>query len=58
MMAIWAEIGILETSEQQLADQARAIKVNRWLSKVEMEEIKRKILEERFEYQMTVEVLT
>ena len=52
-MAIWAEISVLETSEQRLADEARAIEVNEWLSKVEMEEIKRKIIEERVEYQMT-----
>ena len=56
MLAIWAEIGVFETSEERLADQARAIKVNGWLSEVEIEEIKRKILEERVEYQMTESV--
>ena len=57
MLAIWAEIGVFETSEQRLADQARAIKVNGWLSEVEIEEIKSKILEERVEYQMTERAL-
>ena len=36
-----------------LADQARTIKVNEWLSEVEIEEIKRKLSQERVEYQMT-----
>ena len=43
MMAIWAEIGVFEVSEQRLADQAREIKMNGWLSDVEIAEIKRKI---------------
>ena len=53
MMAIWAEISLFETNEQRFADQARTIKVNGWLSEVEMEEIKRKLSQERVEYQMT-----
>ena len=43
MMAIWAEIGVFEANQQRFADQTR----------IEMEEIKRKLSQERVEYQMT-----
>ena len=43
MLAIWKEIGVFDVTEQRLADQVRAIKVNRWLSEVEIEEIHRNI---------------
>ena len=43
MTAIWREIGEFEISEQRLADQARAIKVNSWLSDIEIEELKREV---------------
>ena len=43
MMRIWEEVGTFEVKEQQLVDQARAIVVNEWLTKVELEEIKRQI---------------
>ena len=43
MIGIWNEIGVFETSEQRLADQARAIRRNGWLSEVELEEIKREL---------------
>ena len=36
------DIGVFECSEQRLADQVRAIKVNNWLD-LEMEELRRKI---------------
>ena len=39
---IWDERGVFEVTEQRLADQARAIKVNNWLSDLEIEEIARK----------------
>ena len=35
----------LEVSEQHLADQARAIRVNNWLRSLELERIKRKVSE-------------
>ena len=38
------ENGGFETSEQRLADQARAIKVNGWLTEMEIEEMKREAL--------------
>ena len=38
MTAIWAQISVFETSEQRLADQARAIKVNGWLSEGKIED--------------------
>ena len=40
---IWDEIGVFEATEQRLADQARAIKSNNWLSDLEIEDIARKI---------------
>ena len=43
MTAIWREIGEFEVSEQRLADQARASKVNGWLSDIEIEELKREV---------------
>ena len=43
MIGIWEEIGVFEISEQRLADQARAIRRNGWLSEVELEEIKREL---------------
>ena len=43
MKHIWDERGIFESSEQRLADQARQIRTNDWLTTVEVEEIKRKI---------------
>ena len=35
--------GFFKISEQRLADQARAIKLNEWLSEVELEEIRREV---------------
>ena len=34
---------MFETSEQRLADQARAIRTNGWISEVELEEIKEEL---------------
>ena len=36
-------IGVFEVTEQRLADQARMIRVNVWLSAVELEEIRREV---------------
>ena len=47
MIAIWREIGTLEITEQRLVDQARVVRTNEWLTDVELEEIKRKILTPR-----------
>ena len=41
MLGIWKELGVFEISEQRLADQARAIRTNGWLSEIELEEIQR-----------------
>ena len=46
MMKIWREIGVFDITEQTLADQTRVIRTNGWLSKVELDEIQRKIKEE------------
>ena len=40
------EKGVFEVREQRLADQARAIRTNDWLTKVEIEEIKRDVEKE------------
>ena len=45
--AIWREIGTFEITEQRLADQARIIRTNEWLTEVELEKIRRKILTRR-----------
>ena len=42
MFNIWKERGIIELTEQRLCDQARAIRINQWLTPVELEEIKRR----------------
>ena len=41
MLDIGNSDGVFEISEQRLADQAKVIKTNRWLSEIEVEEIKR-----------------
>ena len=43
MLSAWQKRGMFKVSEQNLADQARAIKTNEWLSEVELEEIKRQV---------------
>ena len=40
MLQTWLIVGVFEATEQRLADQARAIKTNQWLSEFELEEIK------------------
>ena len=44
LISKWKENGGFETSEQRLADQARAIKINGWLSEIEIEELKREAM--------------
>ena len=46
MLSTWQNRGIFRVTEQNLADQARAIKTNNWLSAIELEEIKRRALRE------------
>ena len=43
MFGVWQEKGIFKITEQQLCNQARAIKTNGWLSELEHDEIKQKI---------------
>ena len=45
MMALWEYLGEFETTEKLLPDQARHLRVNGWISELEMMEIKRKIEE-------------
>ena len=40
---IWDEIGVFLVTEQKLADQARQIRTNKWLTDMEIKEIKRKL---------------
>ena len=47
MIAIWREIGTFEITEQRLANQVGVISTNVWLTEVELEEIRRKILTHR-----------
>lgn len=42
MLQCWNALGVFKVNEQRLADQARAIKTNGWLTDIEIEEIKRK----------------
>ena len=43
MLSAWQKREMFKVSEQNLADQARAIKTNKWLSEVELEEIKQQV---------------
>ena len=47
MIAIWREIGTFEITEQRLANQVGVMSTNVWLTEVELEEIRRKILTHR-----------
>ena len=40
MKKIWVEIGVFPVTEQRLANQARQIWTNKWLTDIEIEEIK------------------
>ena len=40
---LWDELGVFEATEQRIACQARAIRLNEWLTSLEIEEIKQKI---------------
>ena len=43
MKKIWDEIGVFPVTEQRLADPARQIRTNKWLTDIEIEEIRRKL---------------
>ena len=43
MKKIWDKIGVFPGTEQRLADQARQIQTNKWLTDKEIEEIRRKL---------------
>ena len=47
MLDAWNEIGLFELNEQKLAGQARAIKVNQWLSDLELERIRLEVEREQ-----------
>ena len=46
MHRIWNEREMLKCNEQRLCDQVRAIRKNEWLTRVELETFKRRVLEE------------
>ena len=46
MFREWREWGMFESTEQRVCDQARAIRKNGWLPKLEMEAIKRHVEDE------------
>ena len=43
MLEIWTDIGVFEVTEQRLADQSRAIRINGLLTGIELEEIQREV---------------
>ena len=43
MKKLWDEIGVFLVTEQRLANQARQIRTNKWLTDIEIEEIRRKL---------------
>ena len=47
MIAIWREIGAFKITEQRLVHQARVVRTNEWLTEVELEEIRRKVVTPR-----------
>ena len=47
MIAIWRKMGTFERTKQRHVDRARVVRTKKWLTEVELEEIKRKILTPR-----------
>ena len=43
MFEVWQEVGFFKSTEQRMCDQARLIPINVWLSKMELEVLKRGI---------------
>ena len=43
MKKIWDEIGVFPVTKQKLADQVTQIWTNKWLTDIEIEEIRRKL---------------
>ena len=46
MHRYWQQGGFFRQTEQQLCDQARAMRKNGWLSEVELEKIRREVAED------------
>ena len=55
MLQTWLNVGVFEVTEQRLADQARAIKTNQWLSELELEEIRSRCNDMQFEREREIE---
>ena len=43
MLSLWLQKGIFWVSEQRLIDQANTIRRNSWMTKLEIEELERKV---------------
>ena len=43
MLSLWLQTGMFSVSEQILVDQANAIRRNSWMTKLEIEELERKV---------------
>ena len=50
MHRIWKERGVFPTSEQRICDQSRAIRKNGWLTDIELESIKQRVLREEISH--------
>ncbi|CAB4036691.1 Hypothetical predicted protein [Paramuricea clavata] len=50
MHRIWNERGVFPAKEQRICDQARAIRKNGWLTDIELESIKQRVLSEEINH--------
>ena len=57
MFREWRNRGLSESTEQRVCDQARAIRINGWLSQLELEAIKRQ-LEDEFQGELGEDAAT
>ena len=48
MKKIWDEIEVFLVTEQRLAKEARQIRTNKWLTDIEIEEIRRKLEQKKY----------
>ena len=48
MKKIWDEIEVFLVTEQRLANQVRQIRTNKWLTDIEIEEIRRKLEQKKY----------
>ena len=58
MHRIWKERELFSVSEQRLCDQARMIRKNEWLTAIELEEIRRRVIQEEEKGEENLEMNT